>query len=213
MKSRLVALTAGLLLLGAGNAAAAMPSAGQMAEQTAGNLQTANSTATSTQDNSSNSNISVRIHSPGNNGSVSQSNNSTANSTATNDNTTNQTTDQRQAGPNCCDDVIHRMLGSPKAGGGSSSQEAAQDAWNGQHADSNAVSTQYNPSNENISVRIHSPGSDGNVTQNNTSSATSTARNTNETTQDLSQSQSGSGSKCCGSGAGMQAGEQSAWNG
>jgi hypothetical protein len=179
MKGRLLALTVGLLLLIAGPAAAgSSPFGGQSADQSAGNMQSATSSATSTQYNPSNENISVRVLSPGNDGSVSQSNNSSAKSGAANFNGTRQAVSQDQAGS-----------GSAAA---EAMQQAAQWAGSGQSADSTADSTQKNPSNENISVRVKSPGDNGTVDQSNNSDAKSFAGNKNATMQDTSQSQGGS---------------------
>ena len=170
-----------------------------VASQSATNDQTANSTATSTQDHPQNTNISVRIMSPGDDGSVTQTNDSSAKSAAGNKNSTTQSTDQ--------------------SGGGV--QTAQQDAGNKQSADSSASSTQDHPSNVNIPVRIFSDGDNGSVKQVNDSSAKSAAGNKNETNQNAEQG-SGSGSapvrSACGGGCGDQGGpgvqdaEQSAYS-
>ncbi len=168
-----------------------------VAGQSATNDQTANSTATSTQDHPQNTNISVRIMSPGDDGSVTQTNDSSAKSAAGNKNSTTQSAGQ--------------------SGGGA--QTAKQDAANKQSADSSASSTQDHPSNVNIPVRIYSDGDNGSVKQVNDSSAKSAAGNKNETSQDAEQG-SGSGSapvrSACGGGCGdhgapsVQDAEQSA---
>jgi hypothetical protein len=181
MRNRFLALAAsGLVLaLGAGPAMAQDGGfAGQAAEQVAGSQQAAQSNATSTQYQPSNTNISVRVLSPGNDGDVSQENNSSAESYAANQNDTSQTVDQSQSGS-----------------GTTAVQEALQKAGNMQQAVSNAESTQVKPSNKNINVRVLSPGDNGNVNQSNNSSAESNAENSNELTQDLTQEQSGG--KCC----------------
>jgi hypothetical protein len=179
MKGRLLALTVGLLLLIAGPAAADSSSfGGQSAAQSAGNLQSATSSATSTQYDPSNENISVRVLSPGNDGSVSQSNNSSAESGAANLNATRQALSQDQA--------------SPGSAAQQAMQQAAQWAGNAQSADSTATSTQKNPSNGNVSVRVLSPGDNGSVDQSNNSDAQSFAGNHNATKQDTRQSQGGS---------------------
>jgi hypothetical protein len=156
-----------------------------VANQSATNDQTANSTATSTQDHPSNTNISVRIMSPGDDGSVTQTNDSSAKSAAGNKNSTTQSADQ--------------------SGGGV--QTAQQDAGNKQSADSSASSKQDHPSNVNIPVRIFSDGDNGSVKQVNDSSAKSAAGNKNETNQNAEQG-SGSGSaplrSTCGGGCGGQ---------
>jgi trimeric autotransporter adhesin len=158
-----------------------------VADQSATNGQTAESTANSTQDHPSNTNISVRIMSPGDDGSVTQTNDSSAKSAAGNKNSTTQSAGQ--------------------SGGGV--QTAKQDAANKQSANSSASSTQDHPSNVNIPVRIYSDGDNGSVEQVNDSSAKSAAGNKNETTQNAGQ---GSGSMsapvrdACGGGCGDHGG-------
>jgi hypothetical protein len=211
MRKKLLASAVSALFLGigAGPAMADESVAGQLAEQVAGNYQSAVSNATSTQINPTNQNISVRVLSPGNDGDVTQSNESAAGSFAGNSNDTSQTVDQAQGGA-----------------GGTGIQESGQKAGSLQHADSNAESTQVHPTNRNISVRVLSPGHNGSVTQSNESKAKSFAGNKNTLTQDTTQHQSGSGccpapangkdkhaDPCgCGSGVGIQAGGQEAYN-
>jgi hypothetical protein len=179
MRCRLFALIVGLLLIAAVPAAASASSFGeQTAGQDAGSTQSATSGATSTQIDPSNENISVRVLSPGDNGDVSQSNNSSAKSGAANANLTGQGTSQVQSGGGAAAKAL---------------QTAAQEAGNDQTADSHADSTQVHPSNENISVRVLSPGDDGNVDQSNNSDAKSFAGNENGTLQKTQQSQGGSG--------------------
>jgi hypothetical protein len=186
MRRRLLAFIASAVLLpaiAAGSAAADDPSV-QAVGQSAGSQQSASSSASSTQVQPSNTNISVRIGSPGDGGAVTQTNSSTALSAAGNSNDTTQ-----QAG---------------QSAGGSGVQNADQSAYNKQSADSSATSTQVKPSNNNISVRIGSPGDDGSVTQTNSSKAASVAGNKNSTDQSVGQSGGGSG--------GTQSVDQSAGN-
>ncbi len=183
----------------------------QAAGQAASNAQTASSNATSTQTTPTNSNISVRIDSPGNAGAVTQTNNSTAASLAANANTADQSATQQQAGGACC-------------ASGSGTQAVGQTASNDQSATSDATSTQYMPTNTNVAVRIGSPGNDGSVTQTNASVALSAAANLNHTAQTASQSQAGGAccrtatyepkkdDQCCLGGTGIQAVEQKASN-
>jgi ribosomal protein S11 len=173
---------------------------GQLAEQVAGSLQSAQSNANSTQINPTNTNIDVRVLSPGNGGDVTQSNDSTAESFAGNSNDTTQTVDQTQGGA-----------------GGVGIQESGQKAGNAQLADSNAESTQVNPTNRNISVRVLSRGDNGSVDQSNESTARSFAGNRNTLTQDQSGSDCGcprphSGDAGHGGGVGIQAAGQEAYN-
>jgi hypothetical protein len=180
MSRKLLALAVSALTLGlgAGPAMADVPVSGQLAEQVAGSEQSAESNANSTQINPNNTNVSVRVLSPGDDGDVTQSNQSGAGSFAGNSNDTSQTVDQSQSGA-----------------GGVGIQESGQLAGNEQHADSNAESTQVNPENRNINVRVLSEGENGTVDQSNESKAKSFAGNRNTLTQDVTQDQSGSG--CC----------------
>ncbi len=180
MRRKLLALTVSALTLGlgAGPAMADVPLAGQFAEQVAGSQQSAVSNASSTQINPTNTNVSVRVLSPGDDGDVTQSNESAAGSFAGNSNDTAQTVDQSQGGA-----------------GGVGIQESGQLAGNEQTAESNAESTQVNPQNRNINVRVLSEGANGNVEQSNESKAKSFAGNKNTLTQDVTQDQSGS--VCC----------------
>ena len=173
MRRRLLAFIAGAVLLpavAAGSAAADDPLV-QGAGQSAGSQQTAGSSATSTQSSPSNTNVSVRIGSPGDGGVVAQTNGSSAASVAGNANSTNQQAAQQGGAPGVA--------------------VANQSATNDQTANSTATSTQDHPSNTNISVRIMSPGDDGSVTQANDSSAKSAAGNKNSTTQSATQSGGG----------------------
>ena len=186
MKRHLIALMGALAVLLALGSGVAQAQSVQGVDQTALTGQSASSTANSTQTNPSNSNISVRIFSPGSGGSVSQSNTSAAGAAAINKAATIQGAAQSQSG--------------------SGEQGVGQTAGTGQHADATANSTQDHPSNSNISVRIGSPGSDGDVSQSNTSVAGALAGNKAGTEQGVEQNQGG-GDKCgChGSGNGVQA--------
>jgi hypothetical protein len=95
--------------------------------------------------------------------------------------------------------------------GGVGIQAGGQAAYNKQQATSNAESKQIHPKNQNISVRVLSPGDDGDVSQSNSSTALSGAFNKNHTTQSLDQMQS---SPLCGcsDGVGIQAAGQKAFN-
>ena len=193
MKRHLIALVGALLAVLAVAAGPAQAQSVQGVEQSAATGQSAESSANSTQVAPSNSNISVRIFSPGDGGNVSQSNTSAAGSVAGNAAATAQGVLQSQ--------------------GGSGEQAVGQQAETGQHASSNAESKQIKPSNSNISVRIHSPGDDGDVEQSNNSVAGSAAGNLAETEQ-LAGQQQGGGGKCChGGGAGVQAVGQKAETG
>ncbi|MGZ8694245.1 MAG: hypothetical protein ACXWYS_02270, partial [Gaiellaceae bacterium] len=151
--------------------------AGQTAGQAATSEQNAAAGAASEQIAPRNTNVGVRVLSPGHDGAVTQRNDSTAAAIALNGNKTNQDIDQQ-------------------AGRGSPSQTAAQIAGNTQSAGASAVSEQIHPSNTNADVRVLSPGHNGDVTQANTSNALGVALNGNHTTQSIEQS-SAAPYPCC----------------
>ncbi len=161
-----------VLLLCAGAGTAMADTGGQDIGQLALSQQAATANADSTQVKPTNQNISVRVLSPGDDGTVTQSNTSAALAAALNHDSTSQSAEQ--------------------AGAGAAQQAIGQLAHNGQYADASADSTQVKPTNRNISVRVLSPGDDGDVTQSNRSLAGSLAANKNETTQDAGQAGSGS---------------------
>ena len=149
----------------------------QVIGQSADNDQKAAALAATKQEKPSNSNISVRVLSPGDDGDVTQVNEASSTATAGNANVTKQDADQTQAG-------------------GSGQQEIGQSADNDQKALAGALTVQEKPSNENISIRVLSPGSGGSVTQKNTASSDATAGNINATKQTGTQTQAGSDCKC-----------------
>jgi hypothetical protein len=174
MRTHALALLAALLLLltaGAGVAAADEPT--QAVGQSAGNQQSATSSANATQINPTNRNIDVRIDSPGDGGNVTQTNAADALALAGNANQTDQSATQTQSG--------------------AGTQAVGQQAASAQDATADAEATQIKPSNENISVRIHSAGDDGTVEQTNAAAAGAAAGNANSTAQAAEQSQSGGG--------------------
>ena len=77
--------------------------------------------------------------------------------------------------------VLGLGAGPALADDSASAQLAEQVAGSKQSADSSATSTQYQPSNQNIDVRVLSPGGNGDVEQTNTSAAQSFAGNNNST--------------------------------
>ena len=159
----------------------------------------------------------MRVLSPGNNGSVDQSNESKAKSFAGNKNTLTQDVTQDQGGSACCPHPAQREQRADHEDpcgcqSGVGIQAGGQEAYNKQKAESNAESKQVKPTNQNISVRVLSPGDDGDVSQTNSSTALSGAFNKNDTTQSLDQTQSGSRCNPCSSGVGIQAAGQKAFN-
>jgi hypothetical protein len=177
MRSRLLAWAAGavlLTLLGASTAMADVAPGTQAVGQTAASQQSADAGATSTPVQPTNQNASVRVLSPGDDGAVTQSNTSNAAAAAANANATLQAASQA----------------APAAGG---TQAAGQSAQNSQAASSDATSTQVQPTNRNVSVRVLSPGDDGSVSQSNDSTAESLAANANKTAQVADQAAGGGG--------------------
>jgi hypothetical protein len=150
----------------------------QIAGQSADNKQSADSDATAVQVKPSNTASSIRVLSPGDDGDVTQSNDATAVGIAANLNKTDQSTDQSQSG------------GGP---GSYYTQIAGQEAGNYQSADADATAVQVKPTNTASSIRVLSPGDDGDVTQSNSTTALAAAQNGNKTDQSIDQSQTGKG--------------------
>ncbi|HJX76153.1 MAG TPA: hypothetical protein VJ247_07325, partial [Gaiella sp.] len=166
----------------------------QIAGQSAENKQSADADATAVQIKPSNTASSIRVLSPGDDGDVTQSNDATAVGIAANGNKTEQSIDQSQAGVG--------GYGSDYA------QIAGQEAGNYQKADADATAVQVKPSNTASSIRVLSPGDDGDVTQSNSTTALAAALNLNHTDQSIDQQQSG------GHGSDyLQVAGQGAWSG
>ena len=178
--SALIATAALVLCFSAGQAVAMEggSGAGQDAGQSAGSGQSASGGSGAYQLGPSNNAGSIRVLSPGDNGSVSQSNNTTAGAIAANLNKTDQSVDQSQTGGGY---------------GSDSTQIAGQEAKNKQDADANATAKQIGAKNDASSIRVLSPGDNGDVTQSNSASAGALAANGNETDQSTDQSQTGGG--------------------
>ena len=79
-------------------------------------------------------------------------------------------------------------------------QSATQSSSTDQAALAASSATQVDPSNQNISVRVLSPGNDGAVSQSNEASSSATAANTASTTQNANQAL-GTGCGCVMSGS------------
>ena len=92
-------------------------------------------------------------------------------------------------------------LGAGTAAADSPTQAVDQQAGSQQTASSDANATQVNPTNRNVSVRIGSPGSNGDVTQTNAAAALALAGNANQTSQSATQTQSGAGTQAAGQAA------------
>ena len=151
----------------------------QAAGQKAINKQNAEADAESLQIKPSNKNASVRFKSYGDDGDVSQENNSYADADAGNDNDTDQSIEQSQESGDC------------GCKGGVLIQAAAQTAFNWQDADADAESKQIEPENKALSFRFFSWGDGGELSQANNSEAESEAENENDLEQDLDQAQGG----------------------
>ena len=164
----------------------------QIAGQSADNKQSADADATAVQVKPSNTATSIRVLSPGDDGDVTQSNNATGLAAALNGNKTDQSIDQSQGGaPYEAAKTEDAKSASPS--GSSYTQIAGQSADNKQSADADATAVQIKPTNTATSIRVLSPGDDGNVTQSNNAVALGIAANGNTTSQSTTQSQSGSG--------------------
>ncbi len=157
----------------------------QSADQSAGTTQGAAALSSATQIDPSNTNVSIRVLSPGDDGSVSQANNAGSQATAGNAATTGQTSTQDQGSASCgC------------TGSGSGIQTAKQAAGTEQKAGAVSTATQDHPSNTNVSIRVLSPGNGGSVSQANTVSSSATSGNSASTKQNATQSQAGHGCGC-----------------
>jgi hypothetical protein len=156
----------------------------QAVGQSADNEQKAAAASGASQTGAKNTNISVRVLSDGDDGSVDQSNSVDSSATAANLNLTGQSAEQAQ--------------------GGGGTQAIGQDAKNDQDAAALSVAEQKGASNTNIPVRVLSPGDGGNVTQSNSVSSSANAGNLNGLKQNASQVSRG-GDCLCGPVDGIQA--------
>ena len=148
----------------------------QAVGQEAQNTQAADADAQSKQHEPTNRNISVRVLSEGDDGSVQQDNTSSAAALAANANRTAQKADQ-------------------DGGDDGGTQAVAQKAKSEQEADADATSVQDHPSNVNAPVRVLSEGDGGDVEQANRSTAESAALNDNDTLQKAAQDQGDGGAE------------------
>jgi hypothetical protein len=150
----------------------------QSSDQSATTGQSAAALSAAKQIDPSNTNVSIRVLSPGDGGSVSQSNNAASSATAGNAASTTQNGTQSQ--------------GDGKSSCGCESdpiQIAKQSADTEQDSAALSAAFQHGASNTSSPVRVWSPGSGGNVTQSNDASSSATSGNAASTTQNGSQSQ------------------------
>src|SRR3954447_4959042 len=164
----------------------------QASGQAASTDQAAAADSSATQVAPSNQNVDVRVLSPGNGGSVSQTNNAASSASSGNTGTTTQTAGQSQ--------------------GGSGVQSSVQHSGTDQQSAALSETKQIKPSNSNVSVRVLSPGNNGDVSQTNSAASSAISGNTGTTAQTATQNQSGSGCGCEGKG-GVQSSDQSAHTG
>src|SRR5206468_461070 len=155
--------------------------------QNADTSQKAIGLSSATQIKPENSNLSVRVLSPGNGGSVSQSNEAESSANATNSAPVTQTATQNDPSSSC---------------GCHSSSPAGQaiEQWSeiGQRAVGLSSATQVEATNESGPIRIGSWGNDGSVSQENEAESSASATNTATPTQTGTQTQSGSGVQALG---------------
>jgi epidermal growth factor receptor substrate 15 len=169
----------------------------QTADQRAANDQAAAAASSATQDKPRNTNISVRVLSPGNDGSVTQTNSVSSSAKAKNDNDTRQSIDQD---PKSTDGHACGCAGPTEI------QTAKQGAASKQAAVALSNAEQSGASNVNAPVRVGSSGNDGTVRQSNDVSSKAEASNDNDLTQAADQDLHGA------SGTGIQTAEQWAGN-
>ena len=162
----------------------------QTSDQSASTDQTAAALSAAKQIDPSNTAVSVRVLSPGDGGSVTQSNNANSSANAGNRAATTQGASQSQAGGCGC--------------GGTAVQQANQQAETEQGALAASAAIQADPSNDASPVRVLSPGSDGSVNQSNNAASSAHSGNSAATTQNANQSQAGE-SCGCSDGLGIQA--------
>ena len=155
----------------------------QVVGQAADSEQDAAAISATEQEKPSNTNVAIRVLSPGDDGDVSQTNTASSDATAVNANETKQSAGQTQDGSSCkC--------------GSSGTQVIGQSASNAQGALALGLTLQHGASNENSPIRVLSKGDDGSVSQSNVASSDATAGNANATEQSAEQAQGGSSCGC-----------------
>jgi len=159
----------------------------QSSTQNADTAQKAAALSSATQVHPENSNLSVRVLSPGNGGSVTQSNTAASAADAHNTAPVTQSATQTGGGGSC---------------GCTTSKPAVQAAGQTSSIEQGALAAsaakQIAPSNSNEPVRIGSWGGDGSVTQSNGAASRGSATNTAPVTQSASQGQAATACGCGG---------------
>jgi hypothetical protein len=156
----------------------------QASQQAAGTGQGALALSGAQQYWPSNLNVPTRVWSHGDGGSTSQSNTAGSTANAGNNAETEQGSTQTQGSSCGC------------GGSAGGVQAADQSAGTQQTAVAASKAVQVDPSNQNVSVRINSPGDDGNVTQTNAVTSNANAGNTASTEQQASQGNAGESCGC-----------------
>ena len=177
----------------------------QVAGQEAKNHQGALALSAALQDGASNENKPLRVLSPGNDGSVVQSNSVDSDASASNRNHVDQDATQTQSGgsTNC---GCHSGIGIQALGQSSwSSQGAFAASFAEQKAGRSPCGCPSGASNVNDPVRVLSPGSGGSVWQSNSVDSRAKGSNSNHADQSATQTQSGSGAQLGIQAAGQQA--------
>jgi hypothetical protein len=162
----------------------------QTASQTAANDQDSLAAALANQEKPENSNISIRVLSPGNSEGVTQTNSVASNANSSNSNSTAQTANQNQGSGGAVENASDGKCCPSKETG---VQIASQNATNEQGSLAAALANQEKPENENISIRVFSPGNDGPVSQTNSVTSNANSSNSNSTAQTASQNQGSGG--------------------
>jgi hypothetical protein len=189
----------------AGNAASTTQNADQSAgtsgiqtsQQSAGTDQLAIALSAAKQENASNTNVPIRVQSPGSDGAVTQSNNAKSSAAAGNQADTTQDSSQAQAGSSCgCAVASPAPAADPSPSSSSSPapsaiQSSDQQAQTDQASLAGSEAKQIDPSNTAVSIRVLSPGDNGSVSQSNDASSSARSGNKADTTQKSDQTQGG----------------------
>src|SRR5262249_26295841 len=155
-----------------------------------------------------NTNVPIRVLSPGSDGAVTQSNTAESSAAAGNKAETAQDSSQAQAGSSCgCDKSSPDPSGIPSSDQQSQTDQAPLAA---------SEAKQVDPPNTAVSIRVLSEGDNGPVTQSNNASSSAQSANQAGTAQDSTQAQGGSptvwdGHDCgCSSSSPIQVAKQDA---
>jgi len=191
MRKMLLALVlATAVCLTAVSVSAAQTGPIQVSGQSADTSQQAAAGSSATQTDPSNTNISIRVLSPGNDGNVSQTNAAGSSAAAGNASNTAQ--------------------GSSQSAGDPGVQTSNQSSTTDQLAGALSLAAQSGASNVNVPIRVLSPGNAGNVSQTNAVGSQANAGNAATTSQTGTQTAAGGESCGCASNTPIQTADQSA---